>query len=141
MNEISQNEIKELFEIARITLSNAYSPYSNYSVAAAVLTQNGKIFTGVNIENASYPTGICAERIALGNAISHGETKISAIAIISSVDDISPCGICRQFIYEFGEDVLVAFKWKKEIKQILIKDLLPFTFSQKLLNSREGLDY
>ena len=88
--------------------ANSYSPYSSYRVGAALLTCDGNIFTGCNIENSSYPCGICAERTALAKAVSEGFREFTAIAIVGSTDEIcSPCGMCRQALYEFAPDLTV----------------------------------
>jgi len=133
MNRISDQQTTKLMEAAKTAISNAYEPYSNYPVGAAVLTSNGAIITGVNIENASYPAGICAERITLGNAISQGEREISAVAVFSPKGDISPCGICRQFISEFGQEIMIIFQWNNKIIQAPIKEMLPYSFSKEHL--------
>ena len=99
---------KELVNLALDARKNSYSPYSKYSVGAAVLCGDESIFTGCNIENASYPCGICAERTAMSKAISEGKKSFSKIAIAGSSDQIcTPCGLCRQFMYEFAPDLTV----------------------------------
>jgi len=114
---------------AREARANAYAPYSNFLVGAAVLAGD-RVFTGVNVENASYPIGVCAERMAIGAAVTAGEREISAIAVVgSSREPTPPCGGCRQFIFEFGPDVVVVAEtddgrranWR-------IADLLPDAF-------------
>ncbi|UCF28866.1 MAG: cytidine deaminase, partial [Chloroflexota bacterium] len=84
----------------------AYAPYSNYAVGAALLTSKGKIYDGVNVENAAYPTSMCAERVAVFKAVSEGETNFTAIAVASS-NGGTPCGACRQVLSEFGSDTKV----------------------------------
>lgn len=98
-------EYKELFEIAESVLENAYAPYSKFKVGAALLTCDGIVFTGVNVENASYGGTICAERTACLKAVSEGARNFEAIAIVSSEGKVSMCGICRQFLSEFGLDI------------------------------------
>lgn len=100
------SEQQELVRIAMEQLVNSYAPYSHFHVAAAALMSSGKIYTGVNVENASYPAGICAERNAIFHAIACGETKLQAIAIVGGsegtvLDYCPPCGICRQVMREF----------------------------------------
>lgn len=85
----------------------AYAPYSKYQVGAALLTQSGKIYTGVNVENAAYPNGTCAERVAVYKAISEGEREFAAIAVVSG-NGGTPCGACRQVMAEFGLDLVVT---------------------------------
>ncbi|MGB1287051.1 MAG: cytidine deaminase, partial [Aggregatilineales bacterium] len=85
---------------------NAYAPYSNFKVGAALRSASGKVYSGCNVENASYPAGICAERTALVKAISEGQRTFSMIAIVTA-NGGSPCGICRQMLYEFAPELRV----------------------------------
>ena len=112
---------------------NSYAPYSGIHVGAALLCSNGKIYTGSNIECASFSLTICAERAAFSKAITEGELNFEAIAISSNQDDyISPCGACRQFMIEFAEDLTVVLvKSEKEYKTFNIKKLLPNNFTIK----------
>jgi cytidine deaminase len=98
--------MQELIAQAIQATENAYIPYSNYPVGAALLCDDGQIYTGCNIENASYPAGICAERTALAKAISEGSQTFSTI-VIATRGGGSPCGICRQALYEFAPDLRV----------------------------------
>ena len=99
---------RELVSKACEAMKSAYTPYSGFKVGAALLTKGGKVYTGCNIENASYPCGICAERTAMSKAISEGKKSFSKIAIAGSSDQIcTPCGLCRQFMYEFAPDLTV----------------------------------
>src|SRR5512133_1468966 len=84
----------------------AYAPYSKYAVGAALLTESGKIYDGVNVENAAYPTTMCAERVAVFKAVSEGERRFAAIAVVTA-NGGTPCGSCRQVLAEFGTDTLV----------------------------------
>lgn len=118
---------------AEAACENSYSPYSGFRVGAAVLTDEGKIFHGTNVENASYGLTVCAERLALGNTIASGHNHVRAIAVYSPAGSVSPCGACRQFILEFGRDIIVVFKHQSEIIQAQIADLLPFEFSGESL--------
>jgi len=96
------SKIEELISLAKKACSNAYAPYSKFNVGAALLTKNGKIFTGSNIENASYGATVCAERVAIFKAVSEGEREFESIAIYTNADKLSfPCGICRQVMIEF----------------------------------------
>ena len=99
---------RELYLKAKEALEAAYAPYSGFSVGAAAEAQSGAVYTGVNIENASYPAGICAERTAMAKAVSEGERLFTRIAIASSGGEAWPCGICRQFMYEFSPDLDVT---------------------------------
>jgi cytidine deaminase len=120
---------QELVRVAIKNLARAYAPYSNYPVSAALLTSSGKIFTGVNIENAAYPTSICAERVAVFKAVSEGETSFQAIGV-ASPNGGTPCGSCRQVLSEFGLDTIVitADKNGKIILEQSIAELLPEAF-------------
>ena len=112
----------------------AYSPYSKFKVGAALLTKNGKVFTGCNIENVSYGMTICAERVAIFKAVSEGYTKFEAIAVsASSNDPIYPCGACRQVLAEFNPKIEVFVNHDE--KSYPLFDLLPKSFDQEQLNS------
>lgn len=132
---LSAEQAEQLMTAAEQSIRHAYMPYSNYPVGAAVLTRDGTIICGINIENAAYPAGTCAERVALGNAISQGKTDFIAIAVYSPKGEISPCGVCRQFISEFGADIQVLFHWQGSLQQVPIHQLLPFSFTKKQLNA------
>jgi cytidine deaminase len=108
----------------------AYAPYSNYQVGAAVLTSSGKIYDGVNVENAAYPDTICAERVALFKAISEGERSFEAMAVVTS-NGGSPCGSCRQVLAEFGRDtlVIIADTDGNVRSQMTLGELLPEAFT------------
>ena len=100
-------EDKELYRIAEKAFENAYAPYSNFKVGAALLAADGSVFTGVNVENSTYGATICAERAAVAKAVSEGAREFSKIAVASSGGGAWPCGICRQFMYEFSPDLRV----------------------------------
>ena len=122
---------KKLAELARETAKKAYAPYSNFRVGAALITDSGNIYTGCNIENASYPATVCGEDVAIFKAISEGETKINTIAVacIDAENDtaIFPCGISRQRMSEFNtENVIVVHN--DEIKKYKFEEILPFDF-------------
>lgn len=114
----------------------SYSPYSKFKVGASVLCSSGKIYGGSNIENASYPCGICAERSCIAHAMANGEKDFVAMAIVSdSLDYCYPCGICRQFLIEFNKDMqIIVAKNKDDFKQTTIKELLPNSFDNNSLN-------
>ena len=128
-----KKEYKKLISEAEKARKMAYTPYSKFKVGAAVLSVDGKIFTGCNIENASFGLTVCAERVAIFKAISEGSTKFEAIAIIGDTDKpCSPCGACRQVISEFGEDIpLIMANLKGDIKIKKIGELLPEAFGKK----------
>jgi cytidine deaminase len=112
----------------------AYVPYSNYPVGAAVRTKTGKIYTGVNVENAAYPHTMCAERVAIFKAVSEGETEFDVVAVVTN-NGGSPCGGCRQVMAEFGLDtiVLIADGNGSLKKEMSVADLLPEAFTPKHL--------
>ena len=123
--------IKKLINEAKKARKGSYSPYSKYAVGAALITDNGKIYTGANVENASFGLTICAERSAIFKAVNDGAKKIKAIAVVAEGDNLpSPCGACRQVIAEFStKDTTVIFantKDEKKIKKIF--ELLPYMF-------------
>lgn len=112
----------------------AYAPYSNYTVGAALLTTSGRIYEGVNVENAAYPDSMCAERVAIYKAVSEGERKFVAIAVVTK-DGGSPCGSCRQVLAEFGLDtvVLIANEQGMLLNETSVAELLPQAFNSTSL--------
>ncbi|MCM2532948.1 cytidine deaminase [Neobacillus pocheonensis] len=127
-------EIKLLIDQAIEARKQAYTPYSNFQVGAAVLTKNSHIFLGCNIENASYGLTNCAERTAIFKAISEGEKDIEAIVIVGDTDGpISPCGACRQVMAEFCDEntKVILTNLKGDVVETSIKQLLPGFFSSK----------
>ncbi len=131
-NEPSAEERKQLVAQACAARGNAYAPYSKYAVGAAIRTTTGKIYTGANVENASYPVGLCAERVALFSAAAAGERGFRAIAVVTR-DGASPCGACRQALAEFGLELEVIMADEKgEIREVTTLDkLLPMAFLGK----------
>lgn len=101
-------EYRELFRKAKAVMPNAYAPFSDFRVGAALLSADGRVFTGVNVENSSYGGTICAERTACVKAISEGAREFEALAVVTSGGGGYPCGICRQFLYEFAPDLTVV---------------------------------
>ncbi|WDV45819.1 cytidine deaminase [Clostridiaceae bacterium M8S5] len=126
---------KELINAAKMTMENAYSPYSQFKVGAAVITKSGKIYTGVNIENVSFGATICAERVALFKAISEGEKEFEMLAIVSSSGDVTyPCGICRQVIVEHMRNGNIVFEdIKGNISELAVQEMMPFSFDEVTL--------
>ncbi len=126
---------KELIAAAVAVRKHAYAPYSNYAVGAALRTDSGKIFTGVNVENAAYPTTMCAERTAVFKAVSEGERNFHAIAVVTE-NGGSLCGSCRQVLAEFGLDIRVwiADKNGQLVEETTVKELLPGAFTPKDLS-------
>ncbi len=133
INELSKSERQQLIAVATQAMDSAYAPYSQFRVGAALLTATGKIFSGCNIENASYGLSMCAERNAIANAIIGNESdtmRIKAIAVANSQSvSCSPCGACRQVIWEFGQDAQVIFLGSQGWHTLTIKELLPEGFS------------
>ena len=129
MTQINHVSPQALAALAAEQLSKTYSPYSHYPVGAALLTKSGKIFTGINIENAAYPVTICAERVAVFKAVSEGEKEFSAIAVATQ-NGGSPCGSCRQVLAEFGVDttVYIVNKQAEILQETTVRELLPGAF-------------
>ena len=98
---------RELYRLALKAADNAYAPYSGFKVGAALLTGGGEVYTGANVENSSYGATICAERAAFVKAVSEGRRDFSRIAVASPGGSAWPCGICRQFMYEFNDELIV----------------------------------
>ena len=120
---------KELYRAARQIVQYAYAPYSRFKVGAALLTKSGEVFTGVNVENSSFGATICAERTAFVKAISEGHREFEALAVVSSEGKVYPCGICRQFMFEFGDDLKIITGEDEEHLAITeIRELLPEGF-------------
>ncbi|MHC1683475.1 MAG: cytidine deaminase [Clostridiaceae bacterium] len=129
-------EAKELIKIAMEYRERAYSPYSKFKVGAAVLSEDGKVYGGCNIENASYGGTNCAERTAIFKAVSEGNKKFKSIAIVGDLNNYTlPCGICRQVISEFASSDLEIYCAKNEndYKKFTIEDLLPEAFTKEAL--------
>lgn len=137
MNALTKAERQSLIDLANKARAQAYAPYSNYRVGAALRTKSGRVFTGVNVENAAYPTTICAERVAVFKAVSEGEREFEALAVVTD-NGGSPCGSCRQVLAEFGLDtiVLIADGQGKLVKEMTVQQLLPEAFSPKDLENR-----
>jgi cytidine deaminase len=133
----SKQEKQSLIDLANTARQRAYAPYSNYPVGAALRTKSGRIFTGVNIENAAYPHTMCAERVAIFNAVSEGEKEFEIISVVTD-NGGSPCGGCRQVMAEFGLDtiVLMADGSGKLIKETTVKKLLPEAFTPDHLRNK-----
>lgn len=132
---LTEDKKQALIKAAGEVRERAYAPYSNYNVGAALLTKSGKVFLGVNVENAAYPDTICAERSAVVSAVSAGERDFEAIAVATS-NGGTPCGSCRQVLAEFGLDiqVLLVDGSGELIQQNTVRDLLPGAFQPKDLS-------
>ena len=126
-------DLNKLIDVAKKVRENSYSPYSNYKVGCALLTKNGKIFSGCNIENAGIMS-ICAERVAFTKAISEGEKDFEALLVLGGSENListSPCGYCRQFMSEFVDNnfKIYALGPNNKITPYSMQDLLPHNFS------------
>lgn len=137
MSILSDEERRALIDLALEARRRAYVPYSNYPVGAALRTKSGRLFTGCNIENAAYPTGICAERVAVFKAVSEGEREFEVIAVATS-NGGSPCGSCRQVMAEFGLDtlVLIADGQGRLVQETTVAGLLPGAFTPQQLRGK-----
>ena len=150
---LEKDEIQKLYDEASKVRLNSYSPYSKFKVGAAILLNDGNIIVGTNVENASYGLANCAERSALFNLITKGYKKnaeyskayrlgytkndIKAMLIIADTDaPCSPCGACRQVISELmnGDADIILTNLRNDIKELKVKDLLPFSFTKEDLN-------
>ncbi|MET3727757.1 cytidine deaminase [Fictibacillus halophilus] len=128
---------EQLMDQAKIAREKAYVPYSKFQVGAALLTADGKVYNGANIENAAYSLTCCAERTALFKAYTEGDTKFSAIAVVADTKrPVPPCGACRQVISELCPPEMPVYltNLKGDVQEILVKDLLPGAFSPEDLN-------
>ena len=119
---------RELLDMAIAAREFAYAPYSKYKVGAALEAEDGRVFTGCNIENAAYGNTICAERTALGKAVSEGALHFTRIAISSSGSTPYPCGACRQSLYEFAPDLRILMTWDGNVRESTLRALLPEGF-------------
>lgn len=120
---------KELFRIAKGMVEKAYAPYSHFQVGAALLASDGRVFSGVNVENSSYGATICAERTAIVKAVSEGAREFEAIAVASSGGEAAPCGICRQFLFEFGDSIrIITGEDEEHLHAWTIGEFLPEGF-------------
>ncbi len=131
---MTKDEKQALIDLANEARRRAYTPYSHYPVGAALRTKSGRLYTGVNVENAAYPQTMCAERIAIFKAVSEGETEFEVIAVVTN-NGGSPCGGCRQVMAEFGLDTIVLMANGKGelVKETSVNELLPEAFTPKHL--------
>jgi cytidine deaminase len=130
MSKLADEERRALIDLANEARRRAYVPYSNFPVGAALRTRSGRIFTGCNIENAAYPTSMCAERVAIYKAVSEGEKEFEVIAVVTPSGG-TPCGSCRQVLAEFGLDtvVLIADDEGSLVQETTVSGLLPGAFT------------
>ena len=128
---IDQEVLQNLIDAAKTVRENAYAPYSNFKVGAALLSKTEKIFTGCNIENVSYGLTVCAERNAVANAVASGESEFQAIAIVADTEKLTtPCGACRQVLAEFNPNMKVILgNLKGDVEETVLSDLFPEPFT------------
>lgn len=133
---MSEESLQELIEIAKSARLHSVAPFSNFLVGAALRTADGKIYTGCNVESASYGLTVCGERVAIWKALSEGERQFSELAIVADTSSLTPpCGTCRQIIWEFCKDArLVLANLAGETQQCSIKELLPRAFDARFLS-------
>lgn len=128
---MTELEIQKLMDCAIKARENAYSPYSHFAVGAALLCEDGTLYEGCNIENASYGLTNCAERTAIFKAVSEGHIKFKALAVVADTEGpCGPCGACRQVMAEFKIPLIIMGNLMGNIKIVTIEELLPFSFSE-----------
>ena len=126
-----------LLALAREAMKRSYSPYSHYPVGAALLSADGRVFQGCNIENASFGLTNCAERTAMFKAVSEGATEFTAVAIASEKSAPWPCGACRQVLNEFAPGIRVLVTWDRHVDEAPLSRLLPHGFGPASLHEKE----
>jgi len=128
--------MEDLIEKAKAAIDNAYAPYSKFKVAAVVETKSGKVYTGVNVENASYGLTMCAERVAVFKAVSEGDRDIEVVVVYTDTEEPTPpCGACRQVIAEFNPETLIVMASRKKVVTAKLSELLPHAFTGRILRS------
>ena len=132
---MSTEDIERLIAAARAARDCSLSPFSNFCVGAAIETEDGKIYTGCNIESASFGLTVCAERVAIWKALSEGERRFTRLAVVVDTDPLTPpCGTCRQIIWEFCRDVTVILaNLRGKVETVEMRDLLPRAFDARFL--------
>lgn len=127
---MTEQEIQNLIECAIVAREKTYSPYSHFGVGAALVCEDGSIYEGCNIENASYGLTNCAERTAIFKAVSEGHTKFKALAVVADTEGpCAPCGACRQVMVEFKIPIIIMGNMKGDIEVVPAEVLVPFSFS------------
>ena len=139
MMSLTLQEKQALIDLANTARQRAYAPYSHYAVGSALRTKSGRIYTGVNVENAAYPQTMCAERVAIFKAVSEGEKEFEVITVVTD-NGGSPCGGCRQVMAEFGLDTLIilADGQGRLTKETTVRELLPDAFTPQDLGQQAG---
>lgn len=133
---MSEENFEELIEMAKTARLQSLAPFSNFLVGAAIKTEGGKVYTGCNVESASYGLTVCAERVAIWKALSEGERKFTELAIVADTGSLTPpCGTCRQIIHEFCKNAtIVLANLRGESQTCNIKELLPRAFDARFLS-------
>ena len=135
---MEERDWEKLVEAARNAQANAYAPYSGFSVGAAIRTRSGAIFTGCNVENASYGATLCAERAAVAAAVAAGDRELAALAIVSDArSPTPPCGICRQALVELAPHLPIRSVGTRAQAEYSLSDLLPHAFGKSQLGGRD----
>jgi cytidine deaminase len=137
---IETEEAQALIGAARAARERSVTPFSNFRVGAAVETEDGRIYTGCNIESASYGLTVCAERVAIWKALSEGERRFKRLAVVADTDELTPpCGTCRQIIWEFCRDAVIIFaNLRGEAERFRMTELLPRAFDVRFLKESGG---
>lgn len=131
---MTELEIQKLMDCAIKAREKAYSPYSHFAVGAALLCEDGTLYEGCNIENASYGLTNCAERTVIFKAVSEGHIKFKALAVVADTEGpCAPCGACRQVVAEFKIPIIIMGNLMGNVKIVTIEELLPFSFSESEL--------
>ncbi|MEW6045157.1 MAG: cytidine deaminase [Bacillota bacterium] len=134
---LSPQQEEQLVRAAREVRRNAYAPYSHFQVGAAVMGEDGRIYTGCNVENAVYGATLCAERVAVGQAVAAGQRRLVAAAVVAdSRTPTTPCGTCRQVLSEFGGDMVVIVDNGQRRWRFTLGQLLPEAFSKEQLSGK-----
>ncbi|MDQ2920566.1 MAG: cytidine deaminase [Acidobacteriota bacterium] len=133
---MSEESLEQLIETAKTARLQSIAPFSNFLVGAAVKTEAGKVYTGCNVESASYGLTVCAERVAIWKALSEGERKFTELAIVADTSSLTPpCGTCRQIIHEFCSNAtIVLANLRGETETCTIDELLPRAFDARFLS-------
>ena len=133
---MSEESLQQLIETAKAARLRSIAPFSNFLVGAAVKTEGGKVYTGCNVESASYGLTVCAERVAIWKALSEGERQFTELAIIADTKSLTPpCGTCRQIIWEFCKNAtIVLANLRGESEIVSIRELLPRAFDARFLS-------
>ncbi len=132
---MSEESLQGLLETAKAARLKSIAPFSNFLVGAAVKTEDGKVYTGCNVESASYGLTVCGERVAIWKALSEGERKFSELAIVADTEALTPpCGTCRQIIWEFAKNATIILgNLHGETQIVSIRELLPRAFDARFL--------